>query len=231
MAERFEESDVSEPLKARAAFWDAYAEAFAQPVQSNGLLSDFVTNPNVTGAYAEAWVRSMTRNMLSHRFRISTGAVIRPADKITGLNRVPQCDLIIWDPSELPAVFECAEFALVPFFAARAIIEVKRTGDREDLAQQLKERRERLPALGPVLGVIINHPQPLFDQGECSPNWLERYRYQVGEPPETRYDTAVGPPMTRLLKAGNAPDTAGIMAFIYFLAQLAGHASRVARLP
>lgn len=213
----FEDSDMSETVKARVAYWDAYAKAFAQPLQGNGLLSTFVTNPNVTGAYAEAWIRSMARNMLSHRFRISTGAVIRQADATRGLVNVPQCDLIVWDPSEMPAIFESAEFALVPYFAARAIIEVKRTGKREELAQQLIARRELLPALPPaVLGVIIDHPEPLFDQVECRANWLEHYKTEE-------------PPMTRLLD-GNMPDTNGIMAFIYFLAQVAGHKSEVARL-
>jgi hypothetical protein len=86
-------------------YWKAYAQAFAQPIQADGLLSHFVTNPNVTGAYAEAWVRSTTRNMLGSRFRISTGAVIRACDRGRELS-VPQCDLIVWDPSEMPAIFE-----------------------------------------------------------------------------------------------------------------------------
>src|ERR1019366_9656056 len=139
-------------------YWDLYTRAFAQPLQANGLLSDFVTDANVTGAYAEAWIRSTTRNMLGHRFRISTGAVIRATDrsKTRGTGSVCQCDLIVWDPSEMPAIFESSEFALVPFFAARAIIEIKRTGKRTELAEELKARRARLPALGPVLGVVID---------------------------------------------------------------------------
>jgi hypothetical protein len=38
-------------------------------LQANGLLSRFVTNQPVTGAYVEAWIRSMTRNMLGHPFQ------------------------------------------------------------------------------------------------------------------------------------------------------------------
>jgi hypothetical protein len=115
--------------KARDEYWDLYAQAFTRSLQANGLLSCFVTNQNVTGAYAEAWIRSMTRNMLGHRFRISTGAVIRSCDHLPSrrLSKVSQCDLIVWDPSEMPVIFECSEFALVPLFATRAIIEVKRT--------------------------------------------------------------------------------------------------------
>lgn len=197
--------------------WEAYARAFAQPIQADGLLSRFVKNPNVTGDYAEAWVRSLTRNMLGYRFRISTGAVIRASDKV----RVPQCDLIVWDPSEMPAIFESTEFALVPLCAARAIIEIKRSIRKIDgLAQELKERRQLLPdwyplpTSRPVLGVVIKHPRPLFSQ-ECKSNWLAERN-------------TMEPPITRLLDGDNKPDTGGIMAFIYFLAQVAGHNTRVA---
>lgn len=223
MSEGFKDSDISDPVK---TYWDAYAEAFAQPLQANGLLAKFVRNPDVTGDYAEAWVRSMTKNMLSHRFRISTGAVIRGSDATRGLAKVPQCDLIVWDPSEMPAIFESGEFALVPFFAARAIIEIKRTDKKKELAAQLKERRDRLPAFGPVLGVVINHPQPLFDQVKCTADWLKHFKHKTGRS-STRYDTAKEPPMTRLFN-GDVGDTEGIMAFIYFLAQVAGHTNRMA---
>src|ERR1035438_5952166 len=133
---------MSARWKAWDEYWNLYARAFAQSLQANGLLSSFVTNQNVTGAYAEAWMRSMTRNMLGHRFRISNGAVIRPCDNIPsrGLSKVSQCDLIVWDPSEMPAIFECSEFALVPLFSTRAIIELKRTGN--------KAEREKLTKIG-----------------------------------------------------------------------------------
>jgi hypothetical protein len=160
---------MSDTWKHRDAYWDLYARTFAQPLQANGLFSGFVTNPCVTGAYAEAWLRSMVPNMLGLRFRISTGAVIRANDKARD---VPQCGLIVWDPSEMPAVFESSEFALVPIFATRAIIEVKRTGnkaEREALKEQLKARRNLLRTVSQmdfVLGVILNDnndSQLLFD--------------------------------------------------------------------
>lgn len=199
-------------------FWVAYAEVFAQPLQNNGLLSTFVRNPNVTGPYAEAWVRSMARNMLGHRFRISTGAVIRSSDSIRR-RKMPQCDLIIWDPSEMPAIFECAEFALVPHFAVRAVIEVKRRiSSQEKLAKQLGEYQRRLPDDAPVLGVVVSHSKPLFAKDKCRERWLEDYRSELGTYLRDRQ------PMTRLLDAKNKPDTDGIMVFIYFLAQVASHA-------
>ena len=111
----------------------------------------------------------------------------------------------------MPAVFESAEFALVPLFAARAIIEVKRTGDVANLTEQLKERRKLLRNLDPVLGLLIEHPQPLFEPKDCTPTWLAEHGH--GEPR-----------ITRLLDGNGETDTNGIMAFIYFLAQVAGHA-------
>ena len=56
----------------------------------------FVTNPDATGAYGEAWIRSITRQMLGLKFRISTGAVtVRQIALAVHLKDVPQCDLII----------------------------------------------------------------------------------------------------------------------------------------
>jgi len=207
-------------------YWDLYAQAFAQPFQANGLFSSFVTNPAVTGAYAEAYVRSTVKSMLGHRFRISTGAVIRSQDKTRGLASVPQCDLIIWDPSELPAIFESGDFAMVPIFAVRAIIEIKRKGnksERKKLTQQLKARQNLLVTpsdMAFVLGVFVNDndPQPWFnDERKPGPNWVEDYRLSNPEKP----------PVTRILH-NNEPDTNGIMAFIYFLAQVALRKERLA---
>jgi Domain of unknown function (DUF6602) len=199
--------------------WSLYAQAFAQPIQSNSLFSSFIANPAITGSYAEAYVRSMIKSVLGHRFRVSTGAVIRSHDRTRGLATIPQCDVIVWDPSELPAIFEFGEFALVPLFSVRAIIEVKRTGtksERQALVQQLRQRRALLPTMTDmdfVLGVFINDDdaQPWFNDGrKPSPDWLKDYC--LNNPEE--------PPVTRMLYK-NEPDTNGIMAFIYFLAQVA----------
>jgi hypothetical protein len=198
-------------------YWNLYARAFAQPFQANALFSSFVTNPAITGAYAEAYVRSTIKSMLGQRYRISTGAVTRSQDRTQA--NVPQCDVIVWDPSELPAIFESGEFALVPLFSVRAIIEVKRSGtrsEREALTQQLKERQSLLADMSDmqfVLGVLVNDddPQPWFnDKRKPSPDWLEDYC--LNNPGK--------PPVTRLLH-NNEPDMNGIMAFIYFLAQVA----------
>ena len=105
--------------------------------------------------------------------------------------------------------FSNREFALVPFAAARAIIEIKRTlSTRQKLLDQLCERRKLIAQRKQILGVVVTHPSPLFDS-ECAPDWLSQHGSE--------------PAMTRLLDNDNRPDTDGIMAFIYFLAQIAGH--------
>jgi hypothetical protein len=109
----------------------------------------------------------------------------------------------------LPGLFECGEFALVPIAAARAIIEIKRTlSTPEKLLDQLRKRRKLIAQRKQILGIVVTHASPLFDR-ECDPDWLS----QPGSEPA----------ITRLLDDDNRPDTNGIMAFIYFLAQIAGH--------
>jgi hypothetical protein len=191
-------------------FWKDYAEAFAHPLTSNGILSRFVTNQNVTGAYAEVWVKSMVTTMLP-TYRVSTGTVIRSSDRMRNQTN-PQCDLIIWDPTVLPALFEKDEFALVPIHSARAIIEVKRTAaPMEKFQRQLEERRRVLfhEYRRYVLGVVLSHQKSLF-QYRVDENWLDDL-------------SSTSPPaITRLLnKKTNRADPDGMFAFIYFLFQVA----------
>lgn len=220
MGEEPKDLAAEKSLKKYDESWKNYAEAFAQPLQGNGLLSRFVSNPAVTGAYAESWVRSIIRSMLGHRFRISTGAVVKSSDYLKD-HKIPQCDIIIWDPSELPAVFESGEFALVPWFSARAIIEVKRTiSSVPKLDGQLGGLKNCLKDYGPILGVVIQHGQPLFSTETLAPDWFKSYKYDISRP---AFDHTKKSPVTRLLDLEGKPDTEGIMVFIYFLAQVAGH--------
>src|SRR5687767_884956 len=71
-----------------------FAEALVHPLTIDGMLANFVTNPEVTGAFAEIWIRSLVASMLP-QFRVSTGAIIRPFDKLRDLKKIPQCDVII----------------------------------------------------------------------------------------------------------------------------------------
>jgi hypothetical protein len=194
-------------------YWNDYVEAFAHPLTANGLVARFVTNPNVTGAYAEAWIRSIAASMLP-QYRISNGAVLRPSDREGDLRDVPQCDLIVWDPSDMPALFEKDDFALVPWYSARAIIEIKRSCTSIPvLRTQLSERRSRLlpKYRRNLLGVVVSHPASLFND-EVNPKWLSDPKWEQDFP------------ITRLLSdTPIQPDTEGTLVFIYFLSQLSGH--------
>ena len=193
-------------------FWQSYADAFIAPLKSSELLRQFVANSNVTGLYAEAWMRSIAHIMLP-QFRISTGAVIRPSDQTKDLKSVLQCDLIVWDPSQLPAILEQGDFALVPTHSVRAIIEIKRTcSNIGDLVKQLEDRREllRIDCRQNLLGVVVENSKPLFS-GDVNPEWLKHPTWQS--------ECAT----VSLLSSDMKPHTNDIMAYIYFLSQVAGH--------
>jgi hypothetical protein len=195
------------------AYWDNFADAFVHPLKNNRLLGNFVTNQNVTGAYAESWIKSLAITMLP-QFRISTGAVISYSDRRTkGLQSLPQCDLIIWNPSDLPAIFEKGDFALVPKLSARAIIEVNRRCSKlNDFREQLGRRKQcLLPQFcSNVLGVVASHNEPLFDRNDFKEGWMKDGKWRKI------------PVMTRLLsKESKDADTDGVFAFIDFLSHVA----------
>lgn len=201
-------------------YWDNYVEAFVHPLTANGILGKFISNANVTGAYGEAWIRSMVSSMLP-QFRVSTGAVIRPSDQKLDRKLTPQCDLIIWDPSELPALFEKGDFALVPNLSVKAIIEVKRScTEIKNLNKQLKKQQNLLidQYRANVLGIVISHPTKLFPEKEIvTPTWLEDAKYLwLAEPAKVRVFNS--PPNKSSI---GAPDKDEIFAFIYFLSQIA----------
>lgn len=191
------------------SYWNNFANVFAYPLKANELLGQFVKNTAVTGAYAEAWIMQIAKSMLP-QYRISTGVIIRASDKDRDFAKVPQLDLIVWDPSELPALFEIEDFALVPNFSARAIIEVKRScSDIRGLREQMEIQKKCLlhEFRSNIFGVVISHNKALFDM-EVSPEWLKQERSI--------------PAMTRLLDENNEVDVDGMFAFIYFLSQIAG---------
>jgi hypothetical protein len=145
-------------------YWRRFAEAFAHPLQANGLLDDFISNTSVTGAYAEAWVRSLAQQMVTN-LTISTGAITRTSDSPNDLRSLPQIDLLLWDHTEMPAVFRVGNFALVHTQAARGIIEVKRsiTTSIEGIRQQLDLQRRRLLSeyRQNVLCIVVAHSVPI----------------------------------------------------------------------
>lgn len=193
-------------------YWIQFAEAFIAPLRRNELLGNFVSNPSVTGAYAEAWVHSLVATMISN-LSVSTGAVIRTTDieQRRDRRRVPQSDLILWDPTEMPPLFQSGNFALIHTQAARAIIEIKRTlPNTEELQKQLQKQKMRLlnEYKRNVLAVVVAHRRPLFGEG-LEPDWVPK---QTGD----------GVRIARLLDSRTYdPDPDGIFALIYFLSYVA----------
>jgi hypothetical protein len=85
-------------------------------------LKDWTTNPNLLGAGAEAWVRSLVRRIVDP-MRVSTGTVVDYPTAAT----LPQIDALIWAPFPAPALFEVEDFAVVPRSSAFGGFEIKRS--------------------------------------------------------------------------------------------------------
>lgn len=195
------------------SYWRRFASAFASPLRANGELGAFTANPAVTGAYAEAWLRALISTMVSS-LRISTGAIIRTSDELkqTDLRRIPQTDIILWDPTVLPPLFANNGFALIHTQGARGIIEIKRTlGTRKKVAAQLAKQRLRLLSeyRQNVLGVVIADSKPL-------------HKVRIHEQWVSQLDPHDDVPIVRLLDRNSSEaDTDGIFGLIYFLAHMA----------
>jgi hypothetical protein len=191
-------------------YWRRFAEAFAHPLEANGLLGGFISNSDVTGAYAEAWVVSLAEQMVTN-LTISTGTIIRTSDAQNDLRSLPQIDLVLWDHTELPALFRVGNFALVHALAARGIIEVKRSITSVDsIREQLdRQRSSLLPEYRQnVLCVVVAHTSPIGDAP--SPKWV------------TEATPSDPVQIVRLLdKVTSKPDVDGIFGLIYFLSHLA----------
>jgi hypothetical protein len=193
-------------------FWNEYAQAYAHPLLHNELLSRFTSNTAVTGAYAESWIWKLASEMLP-RFKVSTGCIIHASDRARGRGDQPQIDLIIWDPSELPAIFECGNFALVPSFSVRGVIEVKRScNDLKKFESQIINQRNEIPAKYQkyILGILVKHHINLFPD-KPFPKWCDEF------------DTTCAPPITRILDNQGQVDRDGVFALIYLLSQISGH--------
>lgn len=191
-------------------FWDEYAEVFASQILQNKLLSRFTQNTAVTGAYAESWIRNLVHEMLPNH-KISTGCIIHAADRALDRIDQSQMDLIIWDPSELPAIFEHGDFALVPSFSVRGVIEIKRScSNLKKFQAQLEKQRNEMPEKCKkyILGVLLQHKSKNPFPVQASPIWCAEIK------PSTP------PPITRILSGNGNVDKEGIFSLIYLLSQI-----------
>ena len=190
-------------------FWRRFADAFAHPLTAHGALSGFIKNAAVTGAYSEIWVRQLAHKMLPG-LRVSTGAIITTADASpdSDLRKVPQIDVLIWDPTVLPALYEDGDFAIVHTISARAVIEVKHTASlSQKLRLQLGDQRQRLlsECQAAALCVLVSHKTP-----------PEHFHVRTDWPASR--NSGAPTPVIRLIdgKSGR-PDVDGIFSLVYFL--------------
>jgi hypothetical protein len=214
--------------KEKRQYWKKYLQTLLRPYKTDSMLNQFVTNRAVTGAFGEALVRKLIQQMLPH-LRISTGAILSLRDHVNleeqdiKYDKIPQGDLIIWDPSVLPAAIDVGDFALVSNLAARGVIEVKRTNTsikqtREKLGKW-RQYLSRVPMLHGnkmfmdcqtnILGVVIKHRNSLCEEEPLPEMWDWKNRF--GKPPV----------MVRLFGTKYSEDIDGFLTLIFFLAHIA----------
>ncbi len=107
------------------AYFEELAKHLCGEFASVQSIENFTKNTDVIGAYAETLVGEFVRRTL-HPLRVSCGTIISPAKFDTG-EKLPQIDLIVWDPNPIPAIFDQGGFALVPKNSVIGTLEVKRT--------------------------------------------------------------------------------------------------------
>lgn len=126
-------------------YWRAYADELVDRLTANGRIDNFTKNSALIGAYAEASVSKLIRGTVAP-FRCSVGSVI--GGDFGPKSDLRQLDLIIWDPTPLPPIFEEGDFALVPYQSVLGVLEVKRSL-YPDVADNLKSTldwvEERVP--------------------------------------------------------------------------------------
>src|SRR5262245_58081930 len=121
------------------------------------------SHPALIGNYAE----ESTRNFISRvvtPLRVSTGTILYEGN--VG-KAPPQLDAIVWSPILVPAIFENANFAIVPRGSAHGFLEIKSTSYSdvgEEIAEKLAHEDEliqpRLEGHAGALGVVCVETKP-----------------------------------------------------------------------
>jgi hypothetical protein len=104
------------------SFLKQLAPQIVAEIQPPAELKKFTDNTDIIGDYVEAGVRQFVRRYLSP-IRVSTGGVIDQDQEPGGY--IPQLDTIVWIPGPVSAIFEVADFGLVPRSSCLGILEIK----------------------------------------------------------------------------------------------------------
>lgn len=122
-------------------FIEKITEQMGHMLQPSSSIKEFTTNPDITGAYAEACLRQFVSNVVAP-LRVCTGGVISE-QLCSKPKEVPQVDTVIWSPSPAPAIFTAGNFGLVPRGSVFGILEIKRSVYSKvgsDLTKQLDKK-------------------------------------------------------------------------------------------
>ena len=117
-------------------FWRIYTDELIGGLDANKRLSSFTRNTDLIGAFAEASVKSLAQKM-SAPYRTSNGSICSLAlydahQKNVeaggdGKGTLKQLDLLVWNPSPTPAIFDQSGFSLVSWQSVLGALEIKRT--------------------------------------------------------------------------------------------------------
>src|SRR4030095_5606067 len=98
------------------------------------------SHPVLIGDYAEASTRDFISRVVTP-LKVSTGTILYEGN----IGHPPQLDAIVWSPIVGPAIFENANFAIVPRGNAHGFLEIKSTsyrGTGNNIAKKLAYEEE-----------------------------------------------------------------------------------------
>ena len=120
-----------------------FGSQLAHDLTAHDKIRDFVGNhPVLIGNYAEAAVRDFISRMVTP-LKVSTGTILYEGN----IGNPPQLDAIVWSPILAPAIFENANFAIVPRGSAHGFLEIKSTSYK-DTGKDISGCRFRHSACG-----------------------------------------------------------------------------------
>src|SRR5262249_17046070 len=98
------------------------ANQLARELTAHETIRAFVGHHSVLiGAHSEASLRRFIARVVAP-LNVSTGTIVYEGN--IG-KEPPQLDAIVWSPAPVPAIFEDADFAIVPRGSAHGFIEIK----------------------------------------------------------------------------------------------------------
>ncbi len=119
-------------------------EELVNPVLSVERFKLMCDQHDLKGMQAEATVRNLVERFVVP-LRVSHGTILHE-DNAAG-NKAPELDLIIWQPSPLPPMFEVGSFAIVPRGSAVGMMEIKRSNYNGEVGSKIKEKLDLADSL------------------------------------------------------------------------------------